>query len=83
MIIRRLCLPYGSKQGELQIEPLTGRELEVARLILRGYSYTEISEELALSPNTIKSHRLALYSKLGINSRRELFTLDRLGSLPG
>ena len=58
-------------------QQLSARELQVANLIMQGLSYTEIGEELALSPNTVKTHRMNLYLKLGINSRRELFALKR------
>jgi flagellar basal body-associated protein FliL len=33
-------------------------------------TYTQIADELNLSPNTIKTYRTSLYLKLGINSRR-------------
>jgi len=56
-------------------KPLSTRELQVAELTLQGFSYTEIGKELKLSPNTIKAYRKSLYSKLYINSKRELFSL--------
>ena len=34
-------------------------------------SNREIGERLFLSPNTIRSHRRALYSKLGVHSRTD------------
>jgi len=59
-------------------KPLSTRELQVAELTLKGFSYTEIGEELELSPNTIKAYRKSLYSKLDINSKRQLFALKLL-----
>ena len=59
-------------------KPLTPREQQVADLMMQGLSYTEIADELNLSPNTIKTHRMYLYSRLGINSKRELFALHKL-----
>jgi len=58
-------------------EPLTARELQVSDLITNGLSYTEIGEELALSPHTVKTHYRSIYRKLGIHSRRELFALKK------
>ncbi|KAF1055081.1 MAG: Oxygen regulatory protein NreC [Stenotrophomonas maltophilia] len=54
---------------------LSERELEIARLILRGYSSKAMAERLAISPETIKVHRRHLYSKLDISSQPELFSL--------
>lgn len=54
---------------------LSERELEIARLILRGYSSKTIAERLAISPETVKVHRRHLYNKLDITSQSELFSL--------
>ena len=54
---------------------LTGQELRTAELILRGYSYTEIARTLEIKPGTVKSYWLSMYSKLQINSKRELFAI--------
>jgi len=62
-------------------KPLTLRERQVADLILQGLSYTEIAKELEISPNTIKTHRMLLYSKLEINSKRELFALMKASGI--
>ena len=51
------------------------RELEIARLILRGYSSKAMAERLAISPETVKVHRRHLYAKLDISSQPELFSL--------
>jgi DNA-binding CsgD family transcriptional regulator len=53
---------------------LTAREQEVAGLIMQGFTYTQIGKELCISPNTVKTHWTRIYTKLGINTRRELFT---------
>lgn len=54
---------------------LSERELEIARLILRGYSSKAMADRLAISPETIKVHRRHLYAKLDISSQPELFSL--------
>jgi len=56
-------------------DKLTGQELRTAELILRGYSYTEIARTLEIKPGTVKSYWLSIYSKLQINSKRELFAI--------
>ncbi len=55
--------------------PLSGRELEVGRLMLSGCSNKEIARKLTISAETVKVHRKHMYSKLGIKSQSELFSL--------
>jgi LuxR family maltose regulon positive regulatory protein len=54
------------------LEPPTEAELGVLRQLATDLSVREISERLFLSPNTIRSHRRALYLKLDVHSRYEL-----------
>ena len=53
-------------------EPPTEAELEVLRHLATDLSVREISERLFLSPNTIRSHRRALYLKFGVHTRYDL-----------
>jgi LuxR family maltose regulon positive regulatory protein len=55
---------------QLLIEPLTGRELEVLKLLQTELSGPEIAGELIVSLNTMRTHTKNIYSKLGVNSRR-------------
>ncbi len=48
---------------------LTERQLEVLRLLAQGKTNKEIAEELVVTTNTVKKHILAIYQKLGVNSR--------------
>jgi two-component system response regulator NreC len=54
------------------VEPLTARELEVLRLLARGFTNRQISEKLSLSVRTVESHRANITGKLGIRSRVDL-----------
>lgn len=56
------------EQQEL-IEPLTGRELEILRLLDRGLTNQQIADELIVALGTIKAHNHAIFSKLGVNNR--------------
>jgi LuxR family maltose regulon positive regulatory protein len=53
------------------LEPLTGRERDVLRLLLEGASNREIARRLVLSVNTVKRHVYNLCGKLGVQSRSQ------------
>ncbi|WP_409347112.1 LuxR C-terminal-related transcriptional regulator [Paenibacillus sp. MBLB4367] len=53
------------------IEPLSGRELEVLRLIAQGLSNREISERLFIALTTVKGHNRIIFDKLQVNRRTE------------
>lgn len=54
---------------------LTARELDVGRLMLGGCSSKDIARKLEISAETVKVHKKHIYSKLGIKSQSELFSL--------
>ena len=49
--------------------PLSGREQEVLRLMVRGDSNQEIAETLVLSIDTVKRHMSNIFSKLEVHTR--------------
>jgi DNA-binding NarL/FixJ family response regulator len=55
-----------------ELDQLTARELEVMRLLARGYAYKEIARELSISIKTVESHASAVLRKLQLSSRHEL-----------
>lgn len=54
---------------------LTKREEMVLRLLMKGKNSESISEELVITPNTLKKHILNIYRKLGIKNRVQLFKM--------
>jgi ATP/maltotriose-dependent transcriptional regulator MalT len=65
-------------------DPLTPREEVVLRLLTSRLSLREISQELYVSLNTIKSHTRAIYRKLNVSTRHEAVERGRdLTILPG
>jgi DNA-binding CsgD family transcriptional regulator len=54
---------------------LTARELDVGRLMLSGCSSKEIARKLEISAETVRVHKKHIYSKLGIKSQSELFSI--------
>jgi DNA-binding NarL/FixJ family response regulator len=57
-----------------QADELTGREQEVLALIVRGLSTQQMSAELGVSTNTVRSHVQGVLRKLGVNSREKAAT---------
>ncbi|MFI5959335.1 response regulator [Cryptosporangium sp. NPDC051539] len=57
--------------GQPQLTSLTGRELEVLRLVGMGLSNEEIARRLVLSAETVKTHVKHVMAKLGLNSRAQ------------
>jgi DNA-binding NarL/FixJ family response regulator len=52
---------------------LTGREIEVIRLVRRGLTNKEVAKQLGISPSTVKKHLHNVLAKHGIHRRRQLF----------
>ena len=48
---------------------LTGRQLDVLKLLSKGMSNKEIASELYLSTRTVDMHMRNLFDRLGCNSR--------------
>jgi DNA-binding CsgD family transcriptional regulator len=53
--------------------PLSGREREVAALVLEGLTYKQIGEQLFISAKTVEHHVARMRQRLGSGSRGELF----------
>jgi two-component system nitrate/nitrite response regulator NarL len=57
--------------AELLARQLTSREVEVLQLLAEGASSREISDRLAVSPNTVRTHVQGILTKLQVHSRLE------------
>ncbi|MBG6085363.1 LuxR C-terminal-related transcriptional regulator [Zhihengliuella flava] len=62
-----------------ELDLLSARELEVMRLIARGYSYKEVAKDLFISIKTVETHVSAVLRKLQLSNRHELtrWAVDR------
>ena len=57
------------------VETLTEREMDVFRLITKGYSNAEIGRELFISDTTVKTHVTRLLQKLDLRDRAQAIVL--------
>jgi len=61
--------------GETDI--LAPREQQVLELLVKGYSYKDVSKELGISTSTVGTYVQRIYEKLHVSSRREI--MERSG----
>jgi DNA-binding NarL/FixJ family response regulator len=72
-LTKRLIEQFASRSDERStaVDHLTDREREVLLLIARGRSNQEISTDLSISPETVKSHVKHIFAKLGVRDRAQ------------
>ena len=69
-------------QEKKKLGSLTGRELEVLKLLSRGYSNAKIGQKLFISEGTVKKHITSILGKLCLENRVEA-VLFASRNLPG
>jgi DNA-binding NarL/FixJ family response regulator len=52
-------------------EPLSGREVQILRLVARGYSNREIADGLTIAEGTVKNYISSILSKMGVRDRTQ------------
>lgn len=60
---------------------LTPRELDVLKLISKGYKNDEIAAEFYISPKTVRNHVTRIFSKMQVDSRGKAIVLAREAGL--
>lgn len=79
LVVRSLT---GQPAAQPATATLTGRELEVVRLVARGATNPRVAQELFVSESTVKYHLRMAMRKLGAKDRTELvFRASKLGVL--
>ncbi|HOO73411.1 MAG TPA: response regulator transcription factor [Spirochaetota bacterium] len=56
---------------------ISKRELEILNLVSLGFVYTDISDELNISPHTVRRHIENIYKKMNVHSRSEAIIKGR------
>jgi len=78
-ITRRLIADYARRpppsEQPAALAELTPRELEVLRLLARGFSNGEIARELVLGEATVKTHVARVFQKLDLHDRAQAVVL--------
>ncbi len=59
------------------VESLTGREMDVLRLIAAGYTNKQVADELVLTVGTIKTYTSHIYGKLNVENRTQAIAMAR------
>jgi DNA-binding NarL/FixJ family response regulator len=55
-------------------EKLSHREQEVLNLLVKGYAYKQIAEQMSISMDTVRTYIRRIYEKLHVHSRSEVMT---------
>ncbi len=63
------------EDADVVFSPLTSREMEILKLITKGYSNKEIARELGISRQTVKNHMSSILRKLAVNDRTQAAVL--------
>ncbi|MFG2003590.1 response regulator [Spirillospora sp. NPDC048911] len=71
-LLKNLARPPAAAAARQPGEPLTGRELDVVRLVARGRTNEEIAAELFVSISTVKTHLGSVHRKLSARNRVEV-----------
>jgi DNA-binding NarL/FixJ family response regulator len=61
-----------AQEGEVDLDLLTARELEVVKLVAEGDTTSEIATSLVISEKTVEKHRGNVLEKLGLRNRVDL-----------
>ena len=78
-VTRRLIAEFSRRPEPtappVRLKALTGRELDVLKLVARGFSNAEISEELYVAETTVRTHVGRILTKLGLRDRVQAVVL--------
>ncbi|MDM1502293.1 helix-turn-helix transcriptional regulator [Myroides marinus] len=70
------CQKWQSKITGIDKYGLTHKEKEVLRYLVNGKADKAIATKLNISPNTVSTHKMRVFKKLNVHSKRELQILS-------
>ncbi len=70
----QIVVPRTLRQHVLR-QPLSHREKQILRLVVRGWTNRQIADELFLAESTVKTHLSSAFAKLDTHSRAEVTDL--------
>jgi DNA-binding NarL/FixJ family response regulator len=74
-IARKVVQSFQGTGPRLQAEEkLSHREQEVLSLLVKGYAYKQIAEQMSISMDTVRTYIRRIYEKLQVHSRTEVMT---------
>jgi len=71
-LVARRPMPARTNPADQLGQPLSAREQQVARLVVRGLTNRQIASRAQCSPHTVNFHIRNIFRKLGIHSRIEI-----------
>ena len=74
-IARHLLLPETLQAHVPDLQPLTGREMDMLNMVMKGATNREIAEMSNISERTVKTHLYRVYRKLKVKSRAKAIAL--------
>lgn len=77
LLLRRLSTVAADRNPARRGPVLTGREIQILRLLEQGRSNQDIAVRLQIAVHTVKNHVHNLLTKLGVRSRSEAAALSR------
>ena len=93
VLVQDVLAKKGAKAGAAQpVNILSDRELQVLRLVARGYTSAQIAKQIAVGLKTVETYRSRFAEKLGLRTRSDvirfavqmgLLTPETLESEPG
>ena len=67
-IAQNLALRPFAEAQQSPFEQLSGREMQITLMVIKGMSASEMGKKLALSPKTVNSYRYRVFEKLDLNN---------------
>jgi two-component system, NarL family, response regulator NreC len=73
ILVQDVLAKKGAKTGPTQpVKILSDRELQVLKLVARGYSSAQIAKQIAVGVKTVETYRSRLAEKLGLRTRSDV-----------